>query len=81
MIDNDYLIQAYRALFTTPGGHVVLNDLMKFCNFRIPVNDPIEEGKRRVFLRIVEFMSFEPDEIMRIYAGRTANPMRTKDGE
>jgi len=64
---NEKLILSYRHCFGSPAGHVVMADLMRFCRFRAPVRNEIEEGKRQAFLRIMNFMAFEPEQILNLY--------------
>jgi hypothetical protein len=71
--ENEALSKAYLLTFRTPWGQKVMLDLMKFCNFRIslPIDDrDTEEGKRQVFLRIQNFLSFTPEELGRLFAGQ-----------
>jgi hypothetical protein len=71
--ENEALSKAYLLTFRTPWGQKVMLDLMKFCNFRVDLPDDnmeIEEGKRRVFLRIQSFLSFTPEELGRLFAGQ-----------
>lgn len=67
--DQD-LVRAYRLFFSSPPGDAVLRDLMKFCNFRKDVSNEIDEGKRRVFLRILTFSQCSDEQIMALFAGR-----------
>lgn len=76
---NEDLAKAYLLTFRTPWGQKVLLDLMKFCNFRIPLprdDRDVEEGKRQVFLRIESFLNFTPEELGRLFAGQ---PIPTGD--
>ncbi len=69
---NEALVRAYRLTFNSLSGQEVLIDLMKFCRFRAPLNEPImlDEGKRQVFLRIESFLALTPEELERLFAGR-----------
>jgi len=58
--------QAYKRLFMTDDGKIVLKDLESFCGFRRPsyneqhpnaLQTHINEGKRRVYLRIDGFIN------------------------
>ena len=75
---EEEMVNAYRCAFGTPYGQVVLNDLMQFCHFRIPLNTTdhdailIAEGERRVFLRIIQMvtrMRPSTDQLRAMYAG------------
>lgn len=69
---NELLLRAYRLTFSSIHGQEVLVDLMKFCRFRTPLQEPmqIDEGKRQVFLRIEGFLSLSPEELQRLISGR-----------
>lgn len=67
---NEALIGAYRQCFGSPAGKIVMNDLMKFCRFRTDARNEIEEGQRRVFLRIVNLTSLTAEHLLAVYAGR-----------
>jgi hypothetical protein len=66
---NDDLIKAYNLTFNSPSGQVVLLDLMGYGRFRAPIADPIDEGKRRVILRIVNFISLTKEQLLVAYRG------------
>ncbi len=68
---NEALVRDYRLTFNSPAGQRVLLDLMAFCRFRVPLGDPIkvDEGKRLVFLRIENFLSFSPEQLQRLFSG------------
>ena len=73
-IENDQLQRAYRMTFRQPWAQPVLLDLMKFCSFRIPLPDEsleIAEGKRRAFLRIVQFLELRPEQLLQLFAGQS----------
>lgn len=60
--------QAYRELFDTPAGQVVLNDLVRFCNVLSATNgDLIEEGKRVVALHILGHLRLRPEDLNLYY--------------
>ncbi len=77
---NEELIKAYRVTFKTPWAHPVMMDLMAFCHFRTPADNQIEEGMRRVFLRIVQFTQLEPEQLLRLYAGQPIPTTGENDG-
>lgn len=76
--DQDTLL-AYRMMFSSPTGITVMNDLMAFCNFRKEVQSDIDEGKRRVFLRILELSQLTDDQLIALYAGRLMTMERQDD--
>lgn len=67
--DQD-LVRAYRMFFSSPQGEAVARDLMKFCNFRKDVTNEIDEGKRRVFLRILQFSQLSDEQLLALFAGK-----------
>lgn len=66
---NDELMRSYRLCFGGPGGRPVMNDLMKFCKFRVHAENEIEEGMRRVFLRIINLVNLTDEQLYQFYAG------------
>jgi hypothetical protein len=52
----------------------VLLDLMGFCKFRIAAEDQIDEGKRRVFLRIMERSQLPDENFIVLYSQITEQP-------
>jgi hypothetical protein len=56
---------AYCSLFKTKNGKLVLEDLRDFCMMDQPIENDIDEGARRVFLRIKNFLDLGPSEIKR----------------
>lgn len=67
---NEELIRAYRQTFNTPAGQIVFLDLMKFCKFRVPIDDRLDEGKRQAFLRIESFLALTPEQLHSLYRGQ-----------
>lgn len=67
--DQD-LIRAYRVFFNSPEGLAVAKDLMKYCKFRTAIAGEIDEGKRQVFLRILEMSQLSDEQLLQLYAGR-----------
>jgi hypothetical protein len=68
------MVRNYRLCFGSPAGREVLQDLMEFCRFGLPLIprdavrvDPNEvllhEGGRRVFLRIITALAFNIEQI------------------
>lgn len=68
--ENEGIVRAYRVTFGSPSGQEVMQDLMKFCSFRIPIENERDEGKRQVFLRIMNFLALTPEQLIAIYSGR-----------
>lgn len=66
----DELMRAYRLCFGSESGQIVMNDLMKFCCFRKEAETQIDEGMRRAFLRIVNFVNLTDDQLYALYIGR-----------
>lgn len=79
---EEELHRAYQLTFNSPSGQRVLQDLMAFGKFRVPVTDPVDEGKRQVVLRIMDFASWSFEELKSVYAGRLAvkDPNRPAKG-
>lgn len=74
---NDELIRSYQLAFGQPLAQPALLDLMRYCNFRVPLNNDtmqIEEGKRRVFLRIIAMMKLTEAQLFSLYSGRGLKP-------
>ena len=77
--DTD-LVRAYRLFFNSPDGLAVAMDLMKFCKFRSDVSSDVEEGMRRVFLRILRLSQLSDDQLIALFAGRmTFTPTEPQD--
>lgn len=73
-------VRAYRLFFNSPEGLQVALDLMKFCSFRTPAETQIDEGKRRVFLRILQMSQLSDEQLLSLYAGRmTFTPTEPQD--
>jgi hypothetical protein len=68
--ENEELLRAYRLTFNSPAGQTVLIDLMKFCKFRVPIDDRLDEGKRQAFLRIENFLNLTPEQLASLYRGQ-----------
>jgi hypothetical protein len=71
---REYLIErqdAYRRLFTGPVADTVLADLALFCRaeqstFHVdPRAHALMEGRREVYLRIMEHLKLDTDELLR----------------
>lgn len=67
---NDELQRAYQLTFNSPAGQAVLLDLMAFGSFRIPISNTVDEGKRQVVLRIMDFSQLSMEQIQAAYRGR-----------
>lgn len=76
------LHRAYQLTFNSPSGQRVLQDLMAFGSFRLPITNQIDEGKRQVVIRVMEFSNFSFEELKTIFAGRMAvkDPNRPAQG-
>jgi hypothetical protein len=82
---DEALIRAYRQAFGSPAGREVLNDLMKVCRFRVPLQarpgieavDPnsilMAEGARMVFLRIISMLKLDIEQTNALVAGQRFN--------
>lgn len=68
--EEEDLVRAYRLVFNSPHGRVVLMDLMKFSKFRTDVKSDVDEGQRRVFLRILNFSQLTDEQLIRLYVGQ-----------
>jgi hypothetical protein len=65
--------RAYQDLFQTENGKIVLKDLMRECHFLQPTfipGDPLSgsfnEGKRRILLRIINFLTKDEEELIKL---------------
>jgi hypothetical protein len=67
---NEQLIRAYQLAFNSPAGQTVLLDLMAFCKFRVPIDDRVDEGKRQVILRIMNFTNLSMEQLQAVYRGQ-----------
>jgi hypothetical protein len=76
--DRD-LVAAYKICFGSPAGQEVLLDLMKFCKFRVAIDNQIDEGKRQVFLRIETFVALTIEQIHWLFSDRTISLQRDMD--
>jgi hypothetical protein len=79
---DEALISAYRQAFGSPAGREVLNDLMKVCRFRVPLQATatidansliMAEGARMVFLRIISMLKLDLEQINAMVAGQRFN--------
>lgn len=72
------LVRAYKTVFKSLDGKIVLQDMMKQCNFTDAtyshgVNDlsmQIKEGRRSVVLDILKILETSEEEILNIINGR-----------
>ena len=67
---NQELIRAYQLTFNSPAGQTVLLDLMSFGKFRVPITDPVDEGKRQVVLRIMNMTQLSMEQLYAAYRGK-----------
>ena len=70
LLSREALAQAYHELWNSPGGQLVILDLVRFCHFDSTTHvegDPYGsaqlEGRRQVFLRIYGYASLRPGDI------------------
>lgn len=68
----EQLLRAYQLTFNTQAGQDVLLDLMAFGKFRAPIEDRVDEGKRQVLLRIMDFSQLTMEQITALYKNRVA---------
>ena len=64
MDEIDKARQAYRRVFEVPMGVVVLRELAEYCYFLESTVDAAEEGKRDVFLHILDMYGVEVPEVI-----------------
>lgn len=68
--------RAYYVVFRSLDGAEVLKDLAKFCranettSHETPTGMATLEGRRQVFLRIIEHLQKTPTELYEIYGGK-----------
>lgn len=80
------VIRAYRDLFRSPTGQLILEDLAKFCRanktcFHQDARmHAVAEGRREVWLRIAKFINLNLDELFRLHAGQDI-PQAQEDEE
>lgn len=67
---NEELQRAYRLTFNSPAGQLVLLDLMSFGKFRVQIDDRLDEGKRQVVLRIINFTELSMEQLLSAYRGK-----------
>ena len=79
---DDYLRnrqQAYTDYFDSPGGKVLLADLMKFCRANESTFHPDPrvsanlDGRREVWLRIQQHLQLDVTSLLKLYSGATGN--------
>lgn len=73
-------VRAFRIIFNSPSGEIVLQELISFCKFRTEITSDIEEGKRRVLLHILELAKFNDEQLLNLYLkrGRVWIPEQTQ---
>jgi hypothetical protein len=67
---NQELVRAYNLAFNSPAGQLVLLDLMAFGKFRAPIEDRVDEGKRQVVCRIMNFTNLSMEQLQAAYRGQ-----------
>lgn len=71
---------AYVRAFNSPGGELVLRDLARFCRasqttfHADPRVHAVLEGRREVWLRIMEHLQLSEDDLWRLYAAQSGGP-------
>ncbi len=55
--------EAYKAVFCSPEGEIVLDDLIKTGKILEGVSGETEEGMRRMALYILEMLNWRPDNL------------------
>lgn len=66
---NQELIRAYQLTFNSPSGQIVLLDLMAAGKFRVAIENPVDEGKRQIVLRIMNFTQLSLEQLTTAYRG------------
>lgn len=60
--------RAYQQAFGGPAGEAVLRDLVRFCRAKITTKaDPLLEGRRQVYLRIVQHMELTREQLREMF--------------
>lgn len=78
----------FQLAFGTPAGKAVLRDLARFCRAHETTIHPTQdarthamlEGRRQVWLRISEHLTFTPEELAGIYRAAILDPTGAQDG-
>lgn len=72
---------AYHNTFRSIAGHKVLQDLAVFCRANETAGVPGSPdltwnaiGRREVFLRIQQHLNLSPEDLARLYGGKSLNP-------
>lgn len=71
---------AYKLVFSSPAGQMVLRDLMGFCRagestfHPDPRTHALLEGRREVFLRIQDHVELTTDQAVAVFGGMTLRP-------
>ena len=67
----------YKLTFRSPPGEAVMEDLARFCRAHEstfhadPRMHAVAEGRREVWLRIQNHLQLSPDELWKLYSGRS----------
>ena len=67
--------QVYHEFFESPGGQVLLEDLMRFCRAHESTFHPNErisanmDGRREVWLRIQQHLQLDVSTLLTLYTG------------
>jgi hypothetical protein len=71
--------RAYQLSFAGVNGEIVLHDMSKFCRANKSCFHPdarveaLMEGRREVWLRIMDHLKLSEDQLSAIYIGKEAN--------
>ena len=75
---NNKLVKAYKDAFETEAGKLVLTDLAAFCGHLSttyvqgdPYSSAHKEGMRRVFLRVLSYLSIEESDLRKLVRNHT----------
>jgi hypothetical protein len=85
MDEIDEIRQAYRRVFADEMAVKVLRDLAEYCNFLSYAADESDEGRRDVFLHILDMYGVEIPEVVsaiqKIPAHKKEEQEKTDNGE
>lgn len=68
-------------IFRTPEGQAVLHDLLEYCHFLDDTFLPdahersAREGRRQVFLRIIQALNLSVEELLQVWKHRWVKPV------
>jgi hypothetical protein len=68
LTEYEEMKRAYQQVFDSPAGKSVLRDLTRFCRGKMTTKaDPILEGRRQVYLRIVQHQELTREELRELF--------------